>query len=217
MAPVTVTLADRTTPTIFESDVRLSNIDSRRCSKYQSNTDLLNSVGYSNLQDNLINSLPNFKKHLKDNFVTSDVSDLYTYMTAVNKDITTLGFITNCVTDNVDTSVAVYDAQKQLDISKHRYEQLKSPETHVSYYEGTFPIYRPIKESTLFALFGVGLVLMLLALVCFLRTQGIEINVIFPQTSFSISGILSSQGKNIAFACVVGVILGYFIHIYYKQ
>lgn len=217
MAPVTVTLADRTTPTIFESDVRLSNIDSRRCSKYQSNTDLLNSVGYSNLQDNLINSLPNFKKHLKDNFVTSDVSDLYTYMTAVNKDITTLGFITNCVTDNVDTSVAVYDAQKQLDISKHRYEQLKSPETHVSYYEGTFPIYRPIKESTLFALFGVGLVLMLLALVCFLRTQGIEINVIFPQTSFSISGILSGQAKYIGIASVVGVVLGYFMHIYYKQ
>ena len=224
MAPVTITLADGTSPTIFASYARLSNIDSRTCSTYQSNINVnsyqfFNSIGFNTLYTNLVNSQSNFTQYVNSNFGTSsnDKDALYGYMMGVNRDITTLGFITNCVTDTVDTSASVADAQKQLDISKHRYEQLKSPETHVSYYEGTFPIYRPIKESTLFALFGFGLFLMLVALMCFLRTQGIQINVLFPQTSFSISGILSGQAKYIGIASVVGVVLGYFMHIYYKQ
>ena len=139
-------------------------------------------------------------------------------MANLKTQIRQLAFVANCVTEQADVTDALYSAKESLSLSKDRYDQLHSPETHVSYYEGTFPIYRPVGQTTLFILFGVGLFLMLLSLLCFMRTQGIELQLVMPQStlpgiSFS---MFTGQGMYIGIASFVGIVLGYFLHIYYK-
>lgn len=139
-------------------------------------------------------------------------------MTDLKRQIRQLAFVANCVTEQGDVTDALYSAKESLSLSKDRYDQMHSPETHVSYYEGTFPIYRPVSQSTLFVLFGVGLFLMLLSLLCFMRTQGIELQLVMPQSTLpGISySMFAGQGTYIGIASLVGIVLGYFLHVYYK-
>lgn len=139
------------------------------------------------------------------------------YITSLTGQVQQLAYVANCMTEQTDATDSLYSNTKQLAISKDRYEQLYSPETHVSYYEGTFPIYRPIGQSTLFILFGVGLFLMLLSILFFLRTQGVEIQLIMPQTTIlsGISTMFVGQTTYISMAATVGVVLGYLLHVYY--
>jgi hypothetical protein len=168
---------------------------------------------YATIQTGLSNSIV----LASSNIVYSNSPEITAYINTLQTQVSQLGFIANCVTEQAGVTEELYAAKKQLNLSKERYEILKSPETHVSNYEGTFPLYRPIGQSTLFALFGVGLFLMLLSLILFLRTQGIELQLVLPQTlvASGIFGLVQGQGMYIAIAAVVGIVLGYFLHIYY--
>ncbi len=152
------------------------------------------------------------------NGVTFTVSPaLTTYMNGLQSNLLQLAYINNCISEKFSTTSNLSAAQHELALSKDRYEQLQSPETHVSYYEGTFPIYRPIKQTTLFVLFGMGIFFMLLSLLLFLRTQGIQIQLIMPEMSVpGMAGFFSVEWKYIGIASIVGVVLGYFLHVYYK-
>ena len=222
---------------VFPDSTMLSNVSNRACSYYTAkgkNSDvLLSNINYSNVLTNIEDGLVNLKSYMPyvdgtdttKSFTNLSIKpDLTEYINNMNKDILQLGFIANCLTEALGATALgateqVFAAKKELETSKDRYEELQSPETHVSYYEGTFPIYRPIKDSTLFGLFAAGLFLMLLSLICFLRTQGVEINLILPQTTLPgiPTNMFAGMGTYIGIASVLGIITGYFIHIYYKQ
>jgi hypothetical protein len=215
---------------VFIDDNRLRNVSNRTCSYYTANardTDaLLSNINYSNVLNNINFGLMilNYYKQVltvDSSWITRESIQpaLSKYIEDMNAQMLQLGFIANCVTEALGATEQVFTAEKELETSKDRYEELHSPETHVSYYEGTFPIHRPIKDSTLFGLFAAGLFLMLLSLICFLRTQGVEINLILPQTTLpGISvNMFAGMGTYIGIASVLGIITGYFIHIYYKQ
>lgn len=70
--------------------------------------------------------------------------------------------------------------KKDLDEAKTRYEAIKDPEQKVGYYEGWFPIFRPMKESSLFGIFGAGLFLLLISIFMFLNMNGVSVSVELP-------------------------------------
>jgi hypothetical protein len=68
------------------------------------------------------------------------------------------------------------EAQKaKTEESRLRLESIKSPEEKVSYYEGWFPLFRPMTETMIFTLFGTGLLLLLVGLAVFLKMGGISL------------------------------------------
>jgi hypothetical protein len=226
--PLYVTVSGNTIEVFPGSNV-LSNIDKQYCSYYTSGSNVFPTVerflSYHNfpaVKTNILDGLSNIQtKILSSNVEFSYTSPLSNYLNTMRTDMLSLAFVANCVKEQTAVNDALYSAKKTLEVSKDRYEQLHSPETHVSYYEGTFPIYRPIGQTTLFSLFGVGLFLMLVSLLFFLRTQGIEIQLVMPQT-FTVSGssvytTLVGQGMYIGIASVIGIVLGYFLHVYYKE
>jgi hypothetical protein len=104
------------------------------------------------------------------------------------------------------------DAKQTLDTSKERLELIKTPEQRVSYYEGWFPLFRPMNRSALFGLFGTGLFLLLLSILLFLRLHGVELLLKFPELSIGGSSFsIPSSYKVWAVAgIIVGGLVGYF-------
>jgi len=219
-----VTTSSGATTALFPNSNAMSNIDRPYCSYYTpgssfSTADLfLTNINFSNTYENVKAGIVNIHEILAQSNSFSIPSDTTTYISTLQSQIQKLVFVSNCITEQTDSTDALFAAKKELALSKERYEMLHSPETHVSYYEGTFPIYRPIGQSTLFILFGLGLFLMLLSLVLFLRTQGIELQLVLPQTLAlpGISSMLTGQWTYIAIAAALGIALGYVFHIYYK-
>ena len=208
---------------VFPSSTALSNLDRNYCSYYTpgsgfSTADIfLTNINFSNTYANVQTGIGNLQEIIAQSNSFTIPSDTSNYISTLNSQIQRLVFVSNCITEQTDSTDALFAAKKELALSKERYDILHSPETHVSYYEGTFPIYRPIGQSTLFILFGLGLFLMLLSLVLFLRTQGIELQLVLPQTLVlpGISGIFSGQWTYMGIAAGVGIALGYVFHIYY--
>jgi hypothetical protein len=229
--------APKSTVTIFQNDKVLRNVNQAYCTYYTSGSNdrnfsnadaFLTNLDFSNVRSNVQSGLSAIivANATATRWLSSNAGKTYTfsnsvalsnYMTQLKSSVSSLAFVANCVTEQKDPSEDLYKAKQELDVSKDRYEQLHSPETHVSYYEGTFPIYRPIGHTTMFVLFGLGLFLMLLSLLCFMRTQGIELHLVMPQ-SVTLPGIsiFEGQGMYIGIASLVGIVLGYFLHIYMK-
>ena len=212
---------------IFPSATLLSNVSVPYCSYYTSASNysshptanlFLSRINFAPVYANIQRGMSNITVLSSSNIIYSNSPEITAYINTLHSQVSQLGFIANCVTEQAGVTEELYAAKKRLDVSKERYEMIRSPETHVSYYEGTFPIYRPIGQSTLFALFGVGLFLMLLSLVLFLRTQGIELQLVLPQTMAvsGIFGLFQGQGMYIGIAALIGIVLGYLLHIYYK-
>jgi len=219
---MSVTVTVGTVPTssnILDTTVVFSNMGFTTCTPYIAYSNaptLLTSLNFTNVLSNLQTGQTRVANLLAlRNAPTVTVSpELTTYMNALQPNLLQLGYIKNCITEQFNTISKLPAVQDELALSKDRYEQLDSPETHVSYYEGTFPIYRPIKQITLFVLFGMGIFFMLLSLLLFLRTQGIQLQLIVPE--MGLPGMGSIEWKYIGIASIVGVVLGYFIHVYYK-
>jgi hypothetical protein len=75
---------------------------------------------------------------------------------------------------------ALKDSQSRLEEAQSRLASITNPEENVSYYEGWFPIVRPMTESALLGLFGAAIFMLLMSVLVFLRLQGVEINLIIP-------------------------------------
>ena len=90
--------------------------------------------------------------------------------------------VESCLSESLQVdNKGLNQAQSQLDESKERYESIKNPETNVSYYEGWFPIVRPMSEGALFGLFGAAIFMLLLSIFIFLRLAGVVINIQIPE------------------------------------
>jgi hypothetical protein len=65
--------------------------------------------------------------------------------------------------------------------SKSRLDSILTPEQHTSYYEGWFPIIRPMTEFSLFTLFGSALFLLLVSITIFLSMGGVAVQIQIPE------------------------------------
>ena len=50
----------------------------------------------------------------------------------------------------------------------------------MSFYQGWFPLFRPMKEGSMFALFGISMLILITAILLLLQLTGIEVNIILP-------------------------------------
>jgi hypothetical protein len=126
-------------------------------------------------------------------------------------------YVANCVDDYYEFNPSDYEKQvKATDESKSRLDAITTPEQHVSYYDGWFPLFRPMKESALFGLFAVSIFMLLLSVLIFLRMRGIEINIIMPQGSID----LSWMTKYIPYSGIgigIGFAVAYILYKYYPS
>ena len=72
-------------------------------------------------------------------------------------------------------------AQQEFETAKTRYELVDDEPDQVSYYESWFPIARPLKESSLFILFGISVFMLIVSILSFLKLGGIELELILPK------------------------------------
>jgi len=80
----------------------------------------------------------------------------------------------------IDNS-ALKAAQDRLDESESRLASIRNPEQHVSYYEGWFPIVRPMTETALFGIFAAAIFMLLLSILIFARMGGVQIDIQIPE------------------------------------
>ena len=111
-----------------------------------------------------------------------------------------------------DTS-ALTQAQTALDESKSRLESITNPERNVSYYEGWFPMVRPMTEPALFGLFAAAIFMLLLSILVFLRLSGVQIDIQIPELAFS----LPPNASYYMYGGVVAGIVGGIGYAYYLR
>jgi hypothetical protein len=173
----------------------------------------LDSIG---LNSRLISNLSNFSSQLKSSTLDQAqevgsnpaFNQINAYLTALETThIPSYRLVRNCLQEANQINVAEYDEQKaRTEESKLRLEGMLHPEENVGYYEGWFPLFRPMREDTLFALFGVGLFLLLLAIGILLRFNGVEFNIILP--SGGNFGTFSDYTPYMIGGLVVGILVG---------
>jgi hypothetical protein len=90
--------------------------------------------------------------------------------------------VDNCLKETLQVDMTEYNAAKALkEESKSRLESIRTPEQHISYYEGWFPIIRPMTETSIFILFGAALGLLLLSITIFLSMTGVSVQIQIPE------------------------------------
>jgi hypothetical protein len=95
--------------------------------------------------------------------------------------IPVIRLVDNCLKENFQIDVTGYNKAKALaDESKTRLDSILTPEQHTSYYEGWFPIVRPMTEFTLFFFFGAALFILLTSIVIFLSMSGVAVQIQIP-------------------------------------
>jgi hypothetical protein len=112
----------------------------------------------------------------------------------------------------VDTS-ALTQAQTNVEESKSRLDSITNPERNVSYYEGWFPMVRPMSETALFGLFAAAIFMLLLSILVFLRLSGVQIDVQIPEMAFS----LPPNAPYYMYGGVVAGIIGGIGYAYYLR
>ena len=105
----------------------------------------------------------------------------------------------------VDTS-ALTEAQEALNESKSRYDSIVNPERNVSYYEGWFPMVRPMTEPALFGLFGAAIFMLLVSILIFLRLSGVQIDIQIPESTFALPPNASYYMYGGAAAGIIGAV-----------
>jgi hypothetical protein len=164
-----------------------------------------------------LKNLSDFKTALEpadQNFKISDVP-IYEVIDRYLSDIETrqlpvLELVQSCRqekdVENEDLLTKQRDATEE---SQTRLERIRNPERATSYYEGWFPIFRPLQEQTLFALFGVAMALLVLSLYIFLKLSDVEFNVSIASGG-AVGGLLSSLPSfgEIGPYLIGGVLLG---------
>jgi len=146
--------------------------------------------------NDIIKNLTDFHKQLSDPTVDqlqtvepNAYASIDTYLTKIqNANITLIQLANNCLAESVErplTAVASdFNTEKErLDESKDRLEFIQAPEEDVSYYAGWFPLFRPMKPTMIFWLFGISLALLILSILLFLKVGGIEVLIKVPETN----------------------------------
>ncbi len=118
--------------------------------------------------------------------VSSNLKAVQTYLNTIETNqLPVLRQVNQCLIETTvpDTSELVEQTQATSE-SKARLDFIKDSDKNISYYEGWFPLFRPMKEVTLFGLFATSLLLLLLAIGIFLRLAGVDLDIKFPGLEF---------------------------------
>jgi hypothetical protein len=139
-----------------------------------------------------------------------------TYLTKLESEqIPVLRLVDSCLKESIQPDYNELNKQKEAtDESKLRLESVKDPETKVSYYEGWFPLFRPMSEAAIFGIFITAVFLLLLSIGIFLRMSGISFNISLP-TLFVDSGATDTK-KYMYIGLVLGAAGGLGIYGYEK-
>lgn len=163
-------------------------------------------------QGGLLKNLKDFKTVLEAADQRQTISSntgytaINTYITDLEtRELPVLELLDNCLKEKYIIDTEALDAQKQAtEESKDRMQSLQHPERNTSYYEGWFPIFRPMQEVTLFALFGIAMALLTLSLYIFLKMSDVEFNVSFGSTVGGTGGAFASLPPLSEFAPYLG-------------
>jgi hypothetical protein len=128
-------------------------------------------------------------KEIDQNAITTsnDYSDIEKYLQSVEgTQLPVLKLVSSCLSeaDSPDTD-ELKELEKKYEESKARYEGITSDRERVSYYEGWFPIFRPMKELSIFILFGISMFIMVVAILLILHVSGINIQITLPTAFLS--------------------------------
>jgi hypothetical protein len=116
--------------------------------------------------------------------------------TAINTFVKDLGttylpvirLVNNCLRENIQIDTTAYDTAKaKAEESKLRLKSILTPEQHLSYYDGWFPLIRPMTESALFGLFGAALFMLIVSILVFLRMTGVQVQLQIPDIAYDSS------------------------------
>jgi hypothetical protein len=112
------------------------------------------------------------------------------YLDAVNiSQIPVLQQVNQCLRETTTPDTSEYVSQlNDTSESKVRLDSIKNMDTEISYYEGWFPLFRPMKEVTLFALFATSILLILLGIAIFLHLAGVDLDIKFPSFDLGSNG-----------------------------
>jgi hypothetical protein len=147
-----------------------------------------------NLKDQaLYNNIFTFNKNLSNSSIdqrqaVSDISgytEIKTYLEKVKTNqLPVLRLVNDCLAESTTVNPAsLVKAESDYEASKARYESVTSDIERVSYYEGWFPLFHPMKERSLFIMFGLSIILLIISVLFFLQVGGVHIKFILPETT----------------------------------
>lgn len=159
--------------------------------KTESLTTLLDNYYINDASPNksIKNSLASFKTALVSADIGQSITDktgyseINTFLSTLNTThLPTIRLVDNCLKEDQQIDMTEYNLAKATkEESKARLESILTPEQHVSYYEGWFPIVRPMTEFSLFLLFGGSLFLLLVSITVFLSMGGVAVQIQIPE------------------------------------
>ena len=110
-------------------------------------------------------------------------SNVNTFITALQTTyLPVIRLVQSCLREATQVDRAEYNAAKaEAEESNLRLKSILTPEQHLSYYDGWFPLIRPMSESALFGIFGAALFMLILSILVFLRMTGVQIQLQIPE------------------------------------
>jgi hypothetical protein len=171
-----LTIVPMTCPEIV-SAARADGMVNNFLSRYKL-TDLITNI--QNFRDGLIGN--NIKQTQNINYpVNKPVLDYFNRIKT--SQLPVLRQVNNCLSDLSPDFQTLEESQEKVDESKTRLDAILDSDKNVSYYEGWFPLFRPMSEVSLFSLFAVSIFSLLFSIAVFLRLNGIELELKLPGVS----------------------------------
>jgi hypothetical protein len=148
------------------------NLQGTQNTNLKVNLELLK-VPMENIADQAVSSSPGY-------------SAIDTYLSSVqNTQIPVLQLVNACLSEaNSPDTQELKLLEKEHDEAKARYDGITADVERVSYYQGWFPMFRPMKEISLFVLFGFSLFILIVSILLILHVSGIRVNITFPLQFF---------------------------------
>lgn len=121
--------------------------------------------------------------------VSPNFKVIQSYLEGINTNqIPVLQQVNQCLRETAIPDNSEYVSQlNDTSESKARLDAIQNMDTNLSYYEGWFPLFRPMKEVTLFGLFASSIFLLLLGIAIFLHLAGVDLDIKFPTFDFGSS------------------------------
>jgi hypothetical protein len=168
--------------------IKCADILSRK--KTTSTSDFLSAYGLPTLKTSLTTfntsvAMTAPLNQQKDITSSSGYDEVNTFLTTVeNTSLPVLRLVHSCLEEDGQLDKTEYNSAKaSKEESKLRLDSILTPERHLSYYDGWFPIIRPMHETSLFVLFGLALFMLIASILFFLRMGGVHIQINIPQLS----------------------------------
>jgi hypothetical protein len=106
-----------------------------------------------------------------------------------NNQIPVLRQVNQCLREASEPNMNALEQQRNdTNESKTRLEFITNADKNVSYYDGWFPMFRPMTEGSLFGLFATSIFLLLLSTAILLQFAGISLDITFPSFGESEEG-----------------------------